>query len=203
MALTPEEFRDRTGVSRETLSRLSRYAELLVKWQARINLVGRSTISDLWHRHMLDSAQLFPLLPKDARLLVDLGSGAGFPGLVLAILGVPEVHLIESDTRKAAFLREVSRETSAGAMVHAVRIEQAPAIEADAVTARALAPLPVLLEHAGRFATANSVLLFPKGQDVGKELTDTPEHKKMTVDAVPSITDSSGTILRITGFVRA
>lgn len=200
--LTPEGFRQRTNVSRETLDRLRRYAELLLKWQNRINLVGRSTLADLWRRHMLDSAQLRPLLPPDVRVLVDLGSGAGFPGLVLAILGVPEVHLIESDARKAAFLREVSRETAAGATVHAVRIESAPPLTADAVTARALAPLAALLDHAGRFATERTVLLFPKGRDAVKELTGMPKATKMQVDSVPSITDDSGAILRITGLTR-
>lgn len=197
--LTPEAFQERTGVSRETLDRLRVYADLLVKWQARINLVGRSTLADLWRRHMLDSAQLHSLVPDEARVLVDLGSGAGFPGLVLAILGVPEVHLIESDARKCAFMREVSRETSAGATIHPVRIESAPRITADVITARALAPLPALVAHARRFAGDRTVLLFPKGQDVEQELTDTPKEGKMRVDAIDSISDPSGTILRITG----
>jgi 16S rRNA (guanine527-N7)-methyltransferase len=200
--LSPEAFRLRTGVSRETLARLQIYAELLTRWQRRINLVGNSTLPDLWRRHMLDSAQLLPLIPKEAKVLVDLGSGAGFPGLVLAILGVPEVHLIESDARKAAFLREVSRETSAGATVHATRIEAASAPRADVVTARALAPLRTLFEFAARFADERTVLLFPKGQDVGRELTETPRETKMQIDAVPSISDDSGTILRITGLMR-
>jgi len=200
--LSPEAFRLRTGVSRETLARLQIYAELLTRWQRRINLVGNSTLPDLWRRHMLDSAQLLPLIPKEAKVLVDLGSGAGFPGLVLAILGVPEVHLIESDARKAAFLREVSRETSAGATVHATRIEAASAPRADVVTARALAPLRTLFEFAARFADERTVLLFPKGQDVGRELTGTPRETKMQIDAVPSISDDSGTILRITGLMR-
>jgi 16S rRNA (guanine527-N7)-methyltransferase len=106
MGYGPEDFAAATGVSRETIERLSAYAALLVKWQARINLVSASTLEDLWRRHMLDSAQLLPLLPEGTTSVIDLGSGAGFPGLVLAILGIPEVHLIESDQRKCVFLTE-------------------------------------------------------------------------------------------------
>lgn len=195
--LSPEAFAAETGVSRETLNRLRRYAEMLTLWQQRINLVGRSTLPDLWRRHMLDSAQLMPLLPPGARTLVDLGSGAGFPGLVLAIMGVPEVHLIESDARKAAFLREVSRETSAPATIHAIRIEAAPTLVADVITARALAPLPALLRYASRFAGPATVMLLPKGQDAARELTEARKQMKMQVDSVPSVTDAAGSILRI------
>ncbi len=194
-----EEFQAETGVSRETLDRLTVYADLLRKWQRRINLVGRSTLEDLWRRHMFDSAQLLPLIPEGARCLVDLGSGAGFPGLVLAILGVPEVHLIESDGRKAAFLREVSRETSTPVDIHVSRIEQTPPFVADVVTARALAPLPKLLDLAVPFVGDNTVLLFPKGQDVDRELTEATKHTTMHIDFVPSRAHESGIILRLTG----
>ena len=112
-----DDFRQVSGVSRETLERLRIYEALLRKWQAKINLVGPATLDDAWRRHFLDSAQLFPLLPANAQVVVDLGSGAGFPGLVLAVMGVPTVHLIESDLRKAAFLREVARETATPAIV--------------------------------------------------------------------------------------
>src|SRR5207247_807237 len=101
-------FAEATGVSRETLRRLEGYAALLVKWQRAINLVGEDSLPDLWRRHLLDSAVLFPLLPKSTECVADLGSGAGFPGLVLAILGIPEVHLVEADSRKCAFLAEAA-----------------------------------------------------------------------------------------------
>jgi hypothetical protein len=104
--LTPGQFQAQTGVSRETLARLETYVELLTSWNRRINLVGPNTIGDIWRRHILDSAQLFPLIPPAARRLVDFGSGAGLPGLILAIMGVPEVYLVESDQRKIAFMRE-------------------------------------------------------------------------------------------------
>src|ERR1700730_12401053 len=111
--LGPGGFAEIVPVSRETLARLEAYAALLTRWSARINLVGRGALADLWRRHIHDSAQLWPLLPASARTLIALGSGAGLPGLVLAILGVPGVELVEADSRKAAFLREAARVTGA------------------------------------------------------------------------------------------
>ncbi len=195
--MTSEQFQSAFGVSRETLDRLSAYAALLAKWNPAINLVSKTTLGDVWGRHLADSAQLFPLLPEGARTLVDLGSGAGFPGLVLAILGVPEVHLVESDVRKAAFLREVARVTGAPATVHAVRIEAAPAIPADVVTARALADLADLLPWAHRFLNPGGVCLFPKGRTVGDELTRIGDSWTMRVERFPSRTDAESTILRL------
>src|SRR5271169_4319013 len=113
-------------VSRETLARLEAYADLLTRWSARINLVGRDTIADLWRRHFLDAAQLRPLVPDDTQSLIDLGSGAGFPGLVLAILGVPDVELVEADSRKAAFLREAARVAEASVTIRPCRIAAVP-----------------------------------------------------------------------------
>lgn len=195
--LTAEDFQRETGVSRETLDRLCAYADLLVKWQARINLVGRSTVGDLWRRHMLDSAQLWPLLPTPTRTLVDLGSGAGFPGLVLAIMGVPDVHLVESDVRKGAFLREVARVTGAAVTVHSQRIEALEPFAADVVTARALAPVAQLLDYAAPFLGPHSQCLFLKGQNVASELTDAHKMWNMTVDSTPSKSDSAAAILRL------
>ena len=202
-SLDAEAFRRETGVSCETLDRLLVYADLLKKWQRRINLVGRSTLDDLWRRHMFDSAQLFPLLPEATSRLVDLGSGAGFPGLVLAILGVPEVHLIESDNRKAAFLREVSRETSTPVDIHVSRIDQVTPFVADVVTARALAPLTKLLVLAQPFVGEGTVMLFPKGQDVDIELTEATKHTIMQTEIVPSRAHASGAILRLKRIDRA
>ncbi len=195
-------FADATGVSRETRDRLAAYEATLRKWQPRINLVGPSTLPDVWRRHFLDSAQLLPLLPEGARVLVDLGSGAGFPGLVLAVLGVPEVHLIESDSRKCAFLREAARAAGARVTVHNTRIEAAPAMDADVVTARALAPLTELLGWAHRFIGTRGVGLFPKGQSVEEELTATTKFWKMRTERFDSRTDPTGTILRVSGIDR-
>jgi 16S rRNA (guanine527-N7)-methyltransferase len=196
--LTPEQFRAETGVSRETLDRLTRYAELLTRWQARINLVAPATLPDLWGRHMLDSAQLLPLIPAGARRLIDLGSGAGFPGLVLAILGVPEVHLVEADARKCAFLREAARAAGAqNATIHTRRIEAMPAEPYDVVTARALAPLPELLKLARRFAGPGTVYLFPKGRTLAEELITAPETATMRIERIPSRTDPGAAILKL------
>ena len=196
-SLTPEQFQAETGVSRETLDRLRIYAALLEKWQARINLVGPATLPALWRRHMLDSAQLFPLLPPGTPRLIDLGSGAGFPGLVLAILGVPEVHLVESDLRKGAFLREVARQTAAPVTVHSARIEALPDLKAPVVTARALAALPKLLDLAVPLLEPNGQCLFLKGQNIEEELTSARKIWIFDVDRSPSRTDVSGIVLRV------
>ncbi len=201
--LSRDGFAAITGVSRETLERLTRYLELLRRWQRAINLVGQETLRDPWRRHMLDSAQLFEHLPATCRNLVDLGSGAGFPGLVLAIMGVPEVHLIESDRRKAQFLREVARATRTAVTIHRQRIEDMPGWPADLVTARALAPLPRLLDLVERFLAADSVCLFLKGRSVHDELTATVESWHMEVEALPSRTDPEGVILKLRGVRRA
>jgi len=195
--LTAAEFAAETGVSRETLARLEDYADLLVTWNARVNLIGRGTVEDLWRRHMLDSAQLHPLLPADAATLVDLGSGAGFPGLVLAILGGPHVHLVESDQRKCVFLREAIRVTKAPATVHATRIETAPPLVADVVTARALAPLDTLLDLAAPFLRPHALALFLKGRGAEGELTLARRAWNMSADLLPSRSDPTGTILRL------
>lgn len=196
--LTPQAFQAQTGVSRETLDRLSRYAEVLLKWQARINLVGPTTLADLWRRHMLDSAQLRPLLPEGARSLIDIGSGAGFPGLVLAILGVEDVHLVESDTRKCAFLREAARAAGVIVTVHNVRQESLAPWPIDVVTARAVAPLPKLLWLARPFLqNVGAVGLFLKGESVERELTETRKQWTMSVEQIPSWSDPAGVVLRI------
>ena len=193
----PEAFLAQTGVSRETLALLVAYEGLLCRWQEKINLVGAATLDNLWHRHMLDSAQLLTLLPAKARTLVDLGSGGGFPGMVLSIMGVPEVHLVESNQRKAAFLREAARISGGKVIVHATRIEALRPFPADVVTARALAPLSRLVSYAAPFVAMGGICVFPKGRGVEKELTKVNEIWKMRLVRVPSRTDPSSTILRI------
>lgn len=185
------------AVSRETQDRLDLYAELLLKWQPKINLVGPDTVPELWRRHFLDSMQLLPLLPAATQRLVDLGSGAGFPGLVLAMLGVPEVHLVESDARKAIFLREVARQAGVAVTVHNMRIEAMTPLPADVVTARALAPLPRLLDWAERFRQPHTVLLFLKGRGAEAELAQAGLAASPAVTRHPSRTDPDATVLRI------
>lgn len=193
----PEAFQKDTGVSRETLSRLQAYADLLTVWNKKINLVGPSTVPDLWTRHMLDSAQLFPLIPKGTRTLLDLGSGAGFPALVLGIMGIPGVTLVESDQRKCAFLREAARIAGASVTVLAKRIEDVPPFAADVITARALAPLADLLDWSAPFLAENTRCIFPKGQNVEVELTQAHKRWRITTDQRPSRTDPRGTIVCI------
>lgn len=195
--MTPADFARTAGVSRETLDRLTAYADLLTKWQARINLVGPATLPDVWRRHMLDSAQLFPLLPPGVGTLADLGSGAGFPGLVLAIMGVPHVHLIESDGRKGAFLREAARITGTAVTLHTARIESVQGLAADVVTARALAPLGQLLAYAHPLLKADGQCLFLKGKTGEDELTAASKDWNMTIERVASLSDPAALILRI------
>ena len=186
-------------VSRESRSRLENYVNLLLQWQSRINLIGPSTRDDIWTRHIADALQLLPLLPDHLQRLADLGSGAGIPGLVLAIVRPLEAHLFESNHKKAAFLREAARQTGARAQIHTLRIEAArplaETIRVEAVTARALAPLPKLLDFAAPFLENGAIGYFHKGQDVDAELTDATKSWKMKVESHLSITDSRGVIL--------
>jgi len=201
--LSPEAFAARSHVSRETLARFQTYADLLIRWQKAINLVGRSTLPDLWLRHFADSAQLFELIPSTARVLVDLGSGAGFPGMVLALMGVPEVHLIEADRRKATFLREVARATGTPIEIHAARIEAVPPFAADVVTSRACAPLEKLLDLATPFRKSGTLGLFLKGKTVNRELTQANKVWDIKAAIRPSQTDPDGSILLVQEWARA
>jgi len=201
--VTPDEFAAAADVSRETLGRLRRYAELLVHWNRRINLVGHGTLRDLWRRHMLDSAQLYPLIADPQAPLLDLGSGAGFPGLVLAAMGATDVHLIESDRRKCAFLGEAARAIGVSVAIHPERIEDVAPFIAATIVSRALAPLPELLDLAFNFSNEHSILLFLKGRTVDQELTKAQKEWSMRVDQIPSRTDPQGTILRLEAISRA
>jgi 16S rRNA (guanine527-N7)-methyltransferase len=193
------------SVSRETLARLDRFIERLIAWQAQTNLIARSTVPVLWTRHIADSLQLLSLAPG-ARLWADLGSGAGFPGLVIACaLAETEgahVDLVESIGKKATFLREAVHATGAPATVHAVRIEDfvdKPRESLDVVTSRALAPLPRLLAMTYPLLKTQALGLFPKGQDVAVELTEAAKYWKIQSDLIPSRTDSKGQIVRVRG----
>ncbi len=199
--------RDRTralelmNVSRETLTRLDRFVDLLLTWQRSINLIAPSTVPQLWTRHIADSLQLLALAPQ-ARTWVDLGSGGGLPGLVIACALPPPgiVHLVESNAKKAAFLREAVRVTGAAAEVHLQRIEAFSASfrgPVDVVTARALAPLTVLLGHVEPYVKRGAKALLLKGQDVAGELTEAAKYWKIEFDLVPSRTDSRGRIMAI------
>ncbi len=190
------------SVSHETVARLDAFAELLKRWQCAVQLVAPSTLPKLWTRHIADSLQLIELAP-DARVWADLGSGGGFPGLVIAIAIADKpgalVHLIESDTRKAAFLREAARITRAPVKVHAERIESAAKQigQVDVVTARALAPMARILELAAPLLGAGTVGIFLKGQDVDNELTEAAKSSKIQWTKWASRTDHRGNIVII------
>ena len=188
-------------VSHETAVRLDQFVDLFLRWQGAVQMVAASTLPRLWTRHIADSLQLVELAP-DAKVWVDLGSGGGFPGLVVAIAIAERagalVHLIESDTRKAAFLREAARITRAPAKVHAERIESvAKQIVPDVVTARALAPLPRIIELSAPFFAVGATGIFLKGQDVDNELTEAAKSWKIQSRLLPSRTDPRGKILVI------
>ncbi len=202
--MTAAEFAAATGITRQRLERLIIYAELLAKWQRRINLVGRRGMADMWRRHFLDSAQLLPHLPGRPGTLLDFGSGAGFPGLVLAVIGDWDVHLVESDSRKCAFLNEVNRVTEAGAAIHNGRIENLEPFAADVVTARACASLARLLAYAEQFVAGRGKALcfFYKGRKAEEELTDTQKKWHMKVSKIESRSDPSGVILKVEGMAR-
>lgn len=194
-------------VSRETIRRLQVYVALLEKWNPKINLVSSSTLSDVWARHIMDSAQLLAHAPVDARTWVDLGSGGGFPGAVIAILAVERrpdlsVTLIEADQRKAAFLRTVGREAGVTMKVIAARIEEVDPLMADVVSARALAPLTSLLDHAARHSAPGGVALFLKGARAEQEVQTALEAWRFGCEMYPSKTDKDAVILKIGGIER-
>ncbi len=186
-------------------ARLETYVAALVKWQRRINLIGPATVADLWRRHILDCGQLAALIPAGPQRVCDLGSGAGLPGLVLAALGIGAgegacLDLVESDSRKAAFLREANRLMGTHARIENRRIEEMAETGAagyDIVTARALAPLPKLLEMSNNLLKTSGKLLFLKGKATDAELTESEKAWKMRVTKMPSASDSEGVILLI------
>jgi len=182
-------------VSRETREKFNRYAELLLKWQNTINLVSEATLEELAERHFLDSAQMIKYIPEKNIKLVDMGSGAGFPGLILAMLGVADVHLVESDVRKATFLREVSRETNTQVTVHDDRVEDITIDGIDLVTARALAPLKELLTMSKQLGATNC--LFLKGEKTKEEVEKAQKRFKFDLETYQSVTDNTGKILKI------
>jgi 16S rRNA (guanine527-N7)-methyltransferase len=198
-----------THVSRETTTRLDRFVELLLTWQSTTNLIARSTVPRLWTRHIADSLQLLDLAP-DARIWVDLGSGGGFPGLAIACALAERpgavVHLVESNAKKAAFLREAQRVTGAPALVNAMRIEnfvESFRDQADVVTARALTSLKKLYDQSAPLLRPTTLGLFPKGQDVEAELTEAAKYWNISrLSLVPSRTDRAGRIVVVQGLER-
>lgn len=190
-----------TGVSRETHEKLERFAALLEQWNSRINLISPRDMAHLWSRHIDDSVQLAAHIPAGARM-IDLGSGGGFPGLILAIATGNPVTLIESDQRKCAFLREASRLCGVKTTVIAKRIEAAEVEPADIITARALAPLSRLLGWAEPLLKKDGFCLFLKGRKASDELTDAARDWHMTTESFPSQSSEDGVLLKISELKR-
>jgi 16S rRNA (guanine527-N7)-methyltransferase len=189
-------------VSRETHAMLQTFAELLLRWNRSINLISRADETALWPRHIADSLQLVPLIPSGTARGIDLGSGGGFPALVLAIAtGIP-FDLIEADRRKAVFLREAARLTGAPVTIHPMRAEAASMLPAPLVTARAVAPLPALLTLAMPFVASGGICLFLKGANAAAELTAAAAEWQMKVERIPSKTAADACILRISDIAR-
>lgn len=195
-------------VSRETLGYLERFESLVRKWNPAINLVSAASLADIRNRHTADSAQLFRLCPQPAARWVDIGTGGGFPGLVVAIIA-RELHpglrftLVESDARKATFLRQAAHDLDLEVSVLTERIERLASLNADVLSARALAPLALLLAHAGRHLRRNGVAIFPKGERHTEELAEARLQWHFEVEQQPSRTDSTAAILVIRNIERA
>ena len=186
--------------------KLKTYLELLKKWQLKINLVSNNTLENAWQRHFEDSMQIVDLLPEGEKILFDLGSGAGFPGLVLAMMRSDlEVHLVESDQKKCSFLKTVLRETKTPAQIHNCRIEDVSRETIpDIITARALASLSELFDYCGEWITANPdlILIFPKGERAETELADLSKNWKFDCCTCQSKTDQNGKILVFSSIYR-
>ena len=195
------------NVSRESFAQIETYVELLLTWQSKINLIGASTVENVWRRHVLDALQLLPLMHSKTEAVADLGSGAGIPGLILALGGNLRADLYESNGKKVAFLREAIRQTKANAQVHQIRLEtledHLPERIPDYVTARALAPLELLLFCAEPLLKRGANGLFHKGQDVDSELIEATKFWKIgAIIRHASMTDSDGTILEVKEIAR-
>ena len=193
------------GVDDAGMAALGRYVAILDRWRQRINLIGPGDVTAIWRRHVLDSAQAWPHLADPAAPLLDLGSGAGLPGLILAILGAEDVTLVDSDQRKAAFLREAARETGVRPRILAARFDVALAGHEGAflaVTGRAVAPLPRLAPVLARALAPAGYALLHKGAQVEKELTETRISWTMRHTLIPSITGSGGVLAKIWGLQR-
>ena len=201
---TYEKFSSHVFVSRETYKKLCVFQKTLFKWQKSINLISKNTIKNTWERHFLDSAQLYKFVRGIEGNIIDFGSGAGFPGLVLAIMGKKNIHLVEADHKKCVFLKEIAMLTETDITIHNCRIEDLRFINVDLITCRALASLSKLIEYVEIFINKSfgekqkiPKLLFLKGKSYYLEVIELSKTKKITFEEYPSITDKNGRILYI------
>jgi 16S rRNA (guanine527-N7)-methyltransferase len=197
------EFLAAFPVSRETEALLARFENLLLERNQLLSLISDTTADIVWTRHFLDSAQLLPLIPEPDRPLVDMGTGAGFPGLVLAILGLPHVHLVENNMQKVGFLRSVVEALSLPVTLHGMKSDTVKPFVAGTVTARALKPLDQLIGFGKRFLGQNSVCLFPKGRRAEEEMAVAARKWHMKAERFPSVTDPDSTIFRLSDVTEA
>ena len=201
---TYEEFCSYQHVSRETFNKFEIFIEVLLKWQKSVNLISNSTINTIWKRHFLDSAQLYTYSQDIKGNILDIGSGAGFPGMILAMMGNNNVNLIESDQKKCIFMREVARLTNTKVKIYNCRIEDLDYMKPELIISRALAPLSKLIEYVDNHMNKNieenkatPKLLFLKGKNYNNEIYDLLKIKKIEIDIFPSITDDFGKVLYI------
>lgn len=204
MALLQRALGDGRFPSDTGLDRLRQFSRLVEKWNTSINVVAKSTIGDLWNRHIVDSAQIFACVTADQKLWLDIGSGGGFPGIVVSILAADmlpqlKVALVESDRRKSVFLMECVRQIGLTATVHAVRVEDLPSQSACVVSARALAPLADLCGLATRHMREDSLCAFLKGVNADSEIIEARKHWQFDLDLRPSVTDSRASVLFLKG----
>lgn len=204
--MSQEELLSRLNVSRETIDRLKIFERVIQKWNPKINLVSKNSLDDLWRRHIIDSIQVYRCAPS-AKNWVDLGSGGGFPGIISGILAADEapdtkVTLIESDRRKAVFLRTAARECGIGIKVLDERIQNVEPQTAQVLSARALANLNALLGYAVRHLDPEGTALFPKGVTWKKELEDARQHWHFRVETITSMTEPDAVILKLRGVAR-
>lgn len=199
-----EEFCSYQHVSRETFQNFEMFIEVLLKWQKSVNLISNSTIKSIWKRHILDSAQLYPYSKDIKGNILDIGSGAGFPGMILAMMGNNNVNLIESDRKKCIFMREVARLTNTKIKIYNCRIEELEYMAPELIISRALAPLNKLIEYVDNHMNKNienkkikTKLLFLKGKNYNNEIYDLLKLRKIEIDILPSITDDFGKVLYI------
>ena len=191
------------NVSRETYEKLIIFHKTLVKWQNSINLISKKSVQNVWERHFLDSAQLYKITKNINGNIIDFGTGAGFPGMILAMMGNKKIHLVESDQKKCTFLREVSMLSETDITVHNNRIEDLEFFDVELITARALAPLNKLIDYAEAFTNKSSTnkippkLLFLKGKSYKKEISELNDKQSFSIEEFESITDNFGKILYI------
>ena len=187
----------KTDVSRETFERLSLYHDLLLKWQSKVNLIGPDTIPDSWNRHFLDSLQLQNHIKNYNGKILDIGSGAGFPGMVLAVCGYQNIHLVESDSKKVLFLREVARITNTNVDIYNERVENLSVDNVSYITSRAFSSLTKLFSLSSKFVSHETICLFHKGKNYSMDIEEAKQNWLFDTTISPSITDNDGVILEI------